>query len=44
MPPQVIPGLVTETIEATGATLQASSTSFLAGNALSQFLVQGSLN
>ena len=44
LPPQVVPGAVTQTIEAAGEGLQASSVSILAGNAALNILLAGSLN
>ena len=44
LPPQVIPGALTDALSAAGESLQASTTSFLAGNAAMNIVMQGSLN
>lgn len=44
LPPQVVPGTLTDAVAAAGDTLQAGSTTMLAGNAVMNIFLQGSLN
>ena len=44
LPPQVIPGTLTDAVAAAGDSLQTTSTTFLAGNAVMNIFLQGSLN
>ena len=44
IPPQVVPGALTDAVSAAGDSLQAGSTGILAGNAVMNIFLQGSLN
>ena len=44
IPPQVVPGAITDAIEAAGGSLQAGTTGILAGNAIINIFLAGSLN
>ena len=44
IPPQVVPGALTDAVAAAGDSLQAGSTGMLAGNAVINIFLQGSLN
>ena len=44
IPPQVVPGALTDAVSAAGDSLQAGSTGMLAGNAVINIFLQGSLN
>ena len=44
LPPQLKPGIITDTIEASAETVQTGSVALCAGNAVTNFLLAGSLN
>ena len=44
LPPQVVPGILADTIEAAGQTLEAGSKSILGSNIATNLFLAGSLN
>ena len=44
IPPQVVPGAITDAIESAGDSLQAGTSGVLAGNAIINIFLAGSLN